>query len=158
MRLKEYCQGDKGTRGSYLKPAFFFCCVYLNTLILECSFCLYLISWHLETGAERCKCVVGNPYPLLISWSLSLFKCCQITWQSLKLILYNGSPVMVVETNIFLLNMADTQLILQKTECSREMGNSSGYFYLGMPVSFIWVLLNNCVYMAENLMLIIRGD
>lgn len=49
-RLKEYCQGDKGTRLSYLKPVIF-CHIYLNTLILECSFSLYLISWHLE--AER---------------------------------------------------------------------------------------------------------
>lgn len=65
---------------------------------------------------------------------------------------------MVLEICISLLNMANVHLILQKTECSREMGHSLVYFCLGVPVSFIWALLNNCVYMAENLMLKIRGD
>lgn len=41
---------------------------------------------------------------------------------------------MVLEVHISLLNMATMHLILQKTECNREMGNSLGCRYLGMPV------------------------
>lgn len=90
---------------------------------------------------------------ILVSWSASLSKCCQVPKVDfIQGITCNGSrnSYLSTEDGKHVLNIPENNAI--------EKGVTLGNLCLGIPVCSIKALLNNCVYVAENLMLVIRGD